>query len=68
MEGAVIFTEAEQNEIVDLYCIAKVALSGDRPTNGDRARWAAGKFSERHPEHKSLKVYKWLCRQQETLR
>lgn len=59
------FIQPDQvNEIINLYHLARVMLSGTgRDTPYERMLWASKEFARLHPEVTSTGAYKDLCGQ-----
>lgn len=50
-------------ELVNLYHLARVPLSGKSCTRHDRLLWAAGEYHKLHPETSPLAAYKMMDRE-----
>lgn len=48
-------------ELVNLYHLARTALSGRQDSKYDRMLWASAEFSKLHPSVSSGAAYKDLC-------
>ena len=49
-----------ENELINLYHLARTALSGQRCGRYERMLWASKEFSKLHPEVSSTAAYKDL--------
>jgi hypothetical protein len=52
--------QADREELLALYRLARVPLSGQRCGTYERMQWAAKEFSKKHPEISSTAAYKDL--------
>lgn len=59
MAGAKL-SQQERAELVELYFLARTALSGQGDSKYERMAWAANAFEKKHPEWPSIKTYKEL--------
>ena len=53
-------TQAEYSELINLYHLARTALSGKPCSTHDRMLWATKEFHKLHPEISSTAAYKDL--------
>lgn len=51
----------DKHELINLYHLARTALSGEDDSRWARMCWAARRFSEAHPQVSSTGAYKDLC-------
>lgn len=55
-------TEAEQSELINLYHLARVPLSGKECTRYTRCLWASAEFAKLHTDISATGAYKHLDR------
>ena len=61
MDNNLRFISQEQyNELINLYHLARVALSDRVPSRYDRMIWATKEFNKLHPEISATAAYKDL--------
>lgn len=58
-------TRAQLMELINLYHLARVPLSGQKCGRWERMHWAATEFHKKHPEISTTAAYKDLSAQLE---